>query len=127
MFSVSKISFASKISFVSNFKENILSTVLGRFSSIVSARNVLSIYLNSIKSTVCSDFCNDNNGIFVPGYVFFLQAFLTDFFYIIQKCLKKKTYTEHKSSVTFVTFFNSKGIVVLSLNLKRYFTCDHNL
>ena len=68
----------------------------------------------------CSDFRYESNGIFVlgvgfffnwgfffySGWVFFFGDFLTSHFW--------RNF-----------FYHSKGIVVLSLNLKRYFTCDH--
>ena len=57
----------------------------------------------------CSDFRYESNGIFV--LFFFLQAnfdFLTSHFW--RNFFK----------------YHSKGIVVLSSNLKRYFTCDHS-
>ena len=57
----------------------------------------------------CSDFRYESNGIFVLGVGFFLQTnfdFLTSHFW--------RNF-----------FYHSKGIVVLSSNLKRYFTCDY--
>ena len=58
----------------------------------------------------CSDFRYESNGIFVLGVgFFFLQTnfdFLTSHFW-----------------QNF--FYHSKSIVVLSLNLKKFFTCDH--
>ena len=56
----------------------------------------------------CSDFRYESNGIFVLGVGFFSsdKFFLTSHFWRI--------------------FLNHwKGIIVLSLNLKRYFTCDY--
>ena len=60
--------------------------------------------------TYCSDFCYESNGIFVLEVAFFLQTkfdFITSHFWW--------------------NFFlhHSKGIVFLSLNLRKKFTCDH--
>ena len=59
------------------------------------------------KDSYCSDF---RNGIFVLGVVFFQTNF--DFL------------TSHFDRIC---LYHSKGIVVLSLNLQIYFTCDHFL
>ena len=63
-------------------------------------------HLTSNKLSFCSDFCNENNGIFVLGWVFFfLQTnfdFLTNHFW--------RNFLYH-----------SKSTVVLSLNLKKIF------
>ena len=59
-------------------------------------------------SIYSSDFRYESNGVFVLGVGFFLQTnfdFLTSYFWL--------------------NFLNhSKGIVVLSSNFKRFFTCD---
>ena len=60
-----------------------------------------------MKKPCCSDFRYESNGIFVLGWVFFFRQISTIFDRIF--------------------LYHSKGIVVLSLNLKRYFTCDHFL
>ena len=56
----------------------------------------------------CSDFRYESNGIFVLGVVFFLRQISTFELAIFDGIL----------------LYHSKGIVVLSSNLKRYFTCD---
>ena len=56
------------------------------------------MFKSGLKRIYFSDFRNKSNGIFVLGVDFFLQ-------------------TNFKS-------YHSKRIVVLSLNLKRYFTCN---
>ena len=58
----------------------------------------------------CSDFRYESNGIFVLGVGFFFLQTNFDFL------------TSHFDGIF---LYHSKGIVVLSLNLKRYFTCDH--
>ena len=60
-----------------------------------------------LSSNYNSDFCDESNGLFEVGVVFFLQ---TNF--------------DHLNSHFFGFFYHSKSIAVLSLNLKRYFTCD---
>ena len=67
--------------------------------------------LNETKSNdfFCSDFCNESIGTFVLGVGFFLQ---TNFDLLTSRF--RPQFLHH-----------SKAIVVLSLNLKRYFTCDH--
>ena len=62
---------------------------------------------NPKKNNYCSDFRNEINGIFVLGWVFFFW-----------KLFNQPTLTE------FLISFKS-NFVVLSLNLKRYFTCDY--
>ena len=58
----------------------------------------------------CSDFRYESNGIFVLGVGFFFFRQISTFYLAIFDGI----YLHH-----------SKGIVVLSSNLKRYFTCDH--
>ena len=73
-------------------------------------RNVTGFHCLSVDSAInfCSDLRNENNGIFVLGWVFqtmfnFLTSHFDGIFYIIQKVF----------------------VVLLSLNLEGYFTCDH--
>ena len=56
----------------------------------------------------CSDFRDESNGVFVLGVVF------SD---------KLRLFNEPFSIGFFL--YHSKNIVVLSLNLERYFTCDY--
>ena len=56
----------------------------------------------------CSDFRYESNGIFVLGWFFFFRQ--------ISKI--------NKPFLTIFFLYHSKVIEVLSLNLKRYFTCE---
>ena len=58
----------------------------------------------------CSEFRYESNGIFVLGVAFFFFRQISTFYLAIFDGI----YLHH-----------SKGIVVVSLNLQRYFTCDH--
>ena len=65
--------------------------------------------LSCSREFYCSDFRYESNGIFVLGVGFFFFRQILDFL------------TSHFSRNF---FYHSKDIVVLSSNLKRYFTCD---
>ena len=68
-------------------------------------------YMNNLNSSFCSDFRDESNGIFVLGV-----GFSSDKFRLF-----------NQSFLTKIFLYHSKAIVVLSLNLKNNFTCDHFL
>ena len=89
---------------VRNFK---FKAIQGRRFPLVTYRQVIS----NFNANFCSDFRYESNGIFVLGVGFFLQ---TNFDYLTSQF--KRDFSNH-----------SKGIVILSLNLQKYFTCNYFL